>query len=323
VSELIEVDLTPAMLELERNKDLDLSLIGASDVPVLMGASRWGSELELQQRILHGRDFQAMPAAFWGSVLEPKIIEAYARGRGMPYEKPGSIRNPKGRRWQRVSLDAISADGALILEAKCVSEQRWYDEFGGGTGIPDSVRLQVQAQMETVDVDEAIVLVSRWDQPGHLWESRVEPDPAAQRSILRRCEDWWVKHIENGEPCAPSEAPPVLPAGETKLEIADGSPLDELLRSYANLKAEEKMTAGLAEVTKQQLVGMLVEMGASGAKHPLGSIYTTKPSTKQEVVWEEVALAARGRFTDAEWGTIIEAATRTKSRSGFVGVRLK
>lgn len=321
VERMVEVDLTPAMLEIERHKDLDLSLIGASDVPALLGLSPWAGPADVQRRILEGERFQPSAAAFWGSTLEASIIDAYAKGQGMTYTKPGSRTHPKGRPWQRVSLDALSADGCLIVEAKCVSDYRWETEFGGGTTIPPSVRAQVQTQLEAYDADEAVVLVSRWDEPGRLWKEVVEPEANTQQHILETCEAFWRRHIIDREPV--EEKPLAAAPTREDLIVHDFAEEALLLERLAKVLAEKKTTEAAEAELKAALRARLETSGAQRIKSNFGSVSRVKPSVKEQVRWQDVALMARGRFTDEEWRSIVQASTEVRETSGRVMVRTK
>lgn len=318
---LVELDLSPAMLEVERTKDMDLSLIGASDVPALLGLSPWAGPADVQRRILGEETFDPSPAAYWGNVMEPSIIDAYARGRGMTYSKPGSKSHPKGRPWQRVSLDALSDDGGVIVEAKCVNDRRWETEFGGGRGLPASIIAQVQTQLEAYDCDEAVVLVSRWDEPGRVWAETVTPDAEMQERILETCENFWRKHIVDREPLAAVELPPPPASGD--LEVHDFSEEAEMLSRLAqirrNLKAEEAEEAELKAILSRRLY----DARAERIKSTFGTVSRVKPSAKEKVSWEDVAAMVRGRFSDEEWRAVIEQCTKVQARAGHVMIRTK
>lgn len=318
---LVEVDLSPAILEQERHKDLDLSLIGASDVPALLGLSPWAGPADVQRRILHGERDGASPAGFWGGELEASIIRAFAAGQGMTYTKPGSRSKPKGREWQRVSLDALSSDGGVILEAKCVSDWRWETEFSGGLSLPASIVAQVQTQLEAYDCDEAIVLVSRWDEPGRLWKEVVEPDPEQQAHILSVCEAFWQKHVIEKVPVEQADLP--APPKKPEIVVHDFTEEALLLEELSRKVSQIKRAGAEVELIKAKLREKLLVSEAARIKSNFGSVSRVKASVKEAVDWSAVAAAVRGRFTDAEWRMILQGATSRKETAGRIMVRTK
>jgi putative phage-type endonuclease len=140
--------------------ELRLDLIGASDAPAILGLDDYRGPGDVWARIVHELREPMSEPAHWGTVIEPLVLQRFAELHGVTVEKPPSIVAPKGREWQRVSLDGLVREWpGEAVEVKCVSRERAASLGHEGTDeVLETHLVQVQAQMEALDLDRVHVL---------------------------------------------------------------------------------------------------------------------------------------------------------------------
>jgi putative phage-type endonuclease len=122
--------------------------LGSSDAPVALGLSPWRSRLQLYaEKIGVEPEAEAGEPAYWGSILEPHVLERFAKETGRTVTRAGVLLRSRPRPWQLATLDGQQFDAARgvgpgFVEVKCTSLGGRWDE-----GVPPYVTAQVQHQL--------------------------------------------------------------------------------------------------------------------------------------------------------------------------------
>ncbi len=251
---------------------LDLTRIGASDAPAILGVDKYRSALDVYLRLVGGPSEDDFPAylreaANWGHRVEPLSAVALCESLGLDVERlaKGESRILKAREWARVSPDyLLTGDGDEngLIECKLISARRFDAEDWGEDGtdrVPARIKAQVLFQLEALKAEPEY-----WETQGldaeALSGAHVAVCVGGQR--LRRywipwnealgnylrstCEALWFENVRERVPPAPdsSEA-----AAKALAQLANPSAPQraateeeaELLRSI--LEAKESIDA--------------------------------------------------------------------------------
>jgi putative phage-type endonuclease len=181
------------------------AFIGASDVPMILGLSPFGSAYDVW---LAKRGLEQQPendAMRWGHYHEANIAREYQRRfPNVKLEEIGTLPDPR-RPWLRATVDRLvhAEHGAFPLEIKSTSEYlggRWGDE--NTDDIPDHVLVQAQVQLMVLNVSFAHVAVLIGHSDCRM-PYIVEADRELQQMIIDGCEDFYQRYL-NGD-----EEPPI------------------------------------------------------------------------------------------------------------------
>lgn len=173
--------------------------IGGSDAPVVCGVSPWKSPLTLwsEKRGLIGSDGRSSEAAEWGHILEPVILDQYARrtGRGVRHWPQTVSLASRERAWQRCTPDALQVErengpgdderaGPGIVQVKTVG-LRGADRWEDGPPLEHQVQCQHELAVTGCRWGTIAVLVGgqelrywdfAWNQTFVDWLVSVEAD---------------------------------------------------------------------------------------------------------------------------------------------------
>jgi predicted phage-related endonuclease len=120
-------------------------LVGASDMPVLLGLSEWSGPVALWARIVHGVHGETTQAMEDGTLAEPYIRALYQQRTGYGLLGPAKWRHPL-HPWLRCSPDdrAVTPE-RRVLELKKYQPHGWGPE--GTDAVPLHIWVQVQVQI--------------------------------------------------------------------------------------------------------------------------------------------------------------------------------
>jgi putative phage-type endonuclease len=182
--------------------------IGASDAAAAVGISPYQSPLELWM-IKTGRD-GLLPAPdpddiqspmYWGTLLEPKVAEAYARITGNKVRRVNAVlQHPDDDKpWMLANLDyaVVGNDDVQILECKTTGQygaKLWAD------GVPEYIQCQVQHQLAVTGKQAADVAVLICGQ--ELQIHRIERDEALIAHLYELEREFW-QFVEANTPPDP------------------------------------------------------------------------------------------------------------------------
>lgn len=198
--------LTPRQLEMRR------SALGASEIPIALGLSRWTHPATLAA-MKRGElpPFAGNAYTRWGQRLERVIADEWTdlrRSEGredLAIFTPGTIRHPASAvvvaspdrvvvpRGRRARSEWIS-----LLEIKTASQYRaaeWGDE---ASDIPEAYAIQIQVQLEVCGLENAtlVTLIGGSDYREH---PQVR-DHSMGADLVAFAERWWQNHVVQGLP---------------------------------------------------------------------------------------------------------------------------
>jgi putative phage-type endonuclease len=182
--------------------------IGASDAAAAVGISPYQSPLELWM-IKTGRD-GLLPAPdpddiqsplYWGTLLEPKVAEAYAKITGNKVRRVNAVlQHPDDDKpWMLANLDyaVVGNDDVQILECKTTGQygaKLWAD------GVPEYIQCQVQHQLAVTGKQAADVAVLICGQ--ELQIHRIKRDEALIAHLCELEREFW-QQVETDTPPDP------------------------------------------------------------------------------------------------------------------------
>lgn len=134
--------------------------IGGSEVSTICGVNPWESPFSLWAKKTGkiADSFTGNEATEWGSLLEPVIIDKFAREHKdlWIYRSPGTFRH-KDRDWQIANPDGIYKNEAGEFGIIEIKTARYEDDWLNG--VPAYYRTQVQWYMQTFGFKHAYVAV--------------------------------------------------------------------------------------------------------------------------------------------------------------------
>jgi putative phage-type endonuclease len=270
----------------ERWLDARRSGIGSSDAAAVLGVYPWRTPLQTYaDKIGLEEDTEASEAAYWGTKIEPLVLERFAAATGRTVRGAGMLIRSTSRRWQLATLDGVQMqegrDGPGNVEVKCTGlVERWDD------GIPPYVYAQAQHQLAVTGY--------KWGSVAVLFNGRefffkdFDRDEEFIAELVRMEATFW-RRVTDLEPPDPegSEADRKVIA---KLFPADVDPspvllggefinLDERLCLLKDQKKEIEAEVGTIENRIRMAIGEHVE-----ALLPSGVKFTHKLQHRKETV---------------------------------------
>lgn len=257
--------------------------IGASEIAVVLGASEWGSVLELYYRKIgeyrdNRPDNELMQ---WGRLLEPAIRDETARRADVILlSDPPRLLRSTLHPWAIATPDALTTAGEPV-EVKNLSHG--YDPEGWAEQIPEKYYLQCQHQMLVTGAQRCLFGALLWGSK-LLWEW-VPRDEITIRRIIRAGSEFW-DHVERREP-PPSDGHPnarkVLARRATDPEPVElyESEIGDKLEAWFEAAKASQLADAAAKKAKRQRDAMADEL----AKH-LGEHVSGMTSTGWSIRWK-------------------------------------
>lgn len=185
--------------------------ITATDVAAITGNSKYKTAYDVwTDKVLPAADNDAGEAAFWGTLLEDPIAQAWAKKHGVRVRRVGLVANINTP-WALASLDRLvhgCPDGRCALEVKTRSlhvANEWEQ------GVPSDVVDQVQWQLYVTGLDHAHVAALIGGQ--RLVEHVIKFDAEAVFELHKAAELIWQ--------AVQSETPPQLPEQFWSMDYLD------------------------------------------------------------------------------------------------------
>lgn len=230
--------------------------IGASEIAILLGASEWGSNVEMFYRKIGELDEplrEQTEEMELGQRFEAIARDEVARRAGVTLQaQPSKLLRSTEHPWALATADAMTTDGEPV-EVKNLNwgfvEEEWAE------AIPEKYFLQCQQQMLVTGASRclfgALVKGSRL-----VWEW-VPRDEVAIRRIIQAGSDFWG-HVERGE-CPPSDGHPharktlaKLATDDESIELYEGE-IGPVLAAYEAAEIAHDKAADAAKKAKRQL----------------------------------------------------------------------
>lgn len=203
------LSLTAQQIEERRSR------LGASEMPVVVGLSKYKSPIALwaEKRGLIPVNMVGNEFTEWGTRLEGVVADAYAEKIGVGVARVETFIAPNG--WRSASPDRkvfeldeakdVGTDSAPWLrglEVKCRGDYSASDFGEPGTDqIPDEVAVQCHANMSVLR--ECELMVDHWDVAtltgGNRFRSyRVYFDMGIDGALQEKAHDFWHKYVLAG-----------------------------------------------------------------------------------------------------------------------------
>lgn len=262
--------------------------IGSSDAAAILGVSPFASALSVYvDKIGEALDREASEAMKWGSILEPLIIEEFAKETGRVAHAHGMLLANVSRPWQIATLDAVQRRGPDILDGGVLEIKATGHRVGDwDEGIPPHVMVQVQHQLAVTDLAWGSVAVL---QRGCAlkWADFERDDRFIDEVLIPTEAEFW-RRVEAREPVDPdgSEASrkalkALYPRDSGEIVSLPGD-LIELDDERVTLKQSVKDAEKRIEIIDQRIVSALGD--ASEGVLANGVIYTHRTQSRKEYV---------------------------------------
>ncbi len=178
--------------------------VGGSDIPKILGLDPHGGPLEVFLSKVENFDSPESEDSIRGQVLEPGVLDWYARRLGVGVQRnTHSFKHPNDRWMARCTHDAlatiINGDSSRLVSVKCPRRggDQWGD-FDGSTRFPPNYALQLQYEWAVLTaygfrLDPLMHLAALVD--GDLRIYHCEADTELQGVLLEQAGQWWEKHV--------------------------------------------------------------------------------------------------------------------------------
>jgi len=227
--------------------------IGASESPMLVGASPFGGPIAVWASKMGLDVFEETEAMRLGNFLEDGVAQMYAHDTGRTLGYFGSVRHPKYP-WMLCTPDRLVFGERRLMQIKLVGHwmaHHWDD------GVPDYVEIQVQHEMEVCDVPWCDVAACIGGTDYRCVP--VKRDRRVGRDLVEICRIFKEKHIDTGEmptPDGSEEARVTLNARwreESGKTIASTPELERLGAQWLVHRAREKEAKAAKELVEQRI----------------------------------------------------------------------
>ena len=252
--------------------------VGSSDVPVILGLSRFKTAYDLWlERMGRVEPQPENEAMIIGSQIEPLLLSMAAQRIGERVVRPSQT-FVGGKPYYRANIDGmvgVAGRGHPIVEAKSTG---WLEGWGadGTDEVPDGVRAQVTYQMAIASSTMAYVACLRADRGLQFSLHPIAYDETLAAQILGAVDDWW-SYVVAGT--APTASQPSLDCVKRLRYDEDAAPavIDAGLLA-ADIMAREKLQAAeaFADACRAQV---LAALGSSRSGQSADGAYTIKVSS--------------------------------------------
>ena len=248
-------------LDRERWLEVRKQGIGSSDAAAAVGLNPYKSSLALWMEKT-GRTINAdissdmESPAYWGTLLEPFVAEAYATKTGRRVRRVNSVLQHPTYAFMLANLDReiVGSPEAQILECKTAGEfgsRLWRD------GVPEYVQLQVQHQLAVTGKEAADVAVLLCGQKLEIFRVVRDEDVIARLVVLEA--RFW-DHVERDTP-PPADGTEssaralrdLYPGGTSTLDFSDDARLCQTFSDLVALREQLDSQGTEAELLRQIL----------------------------------------------------------------------
>lgn len=263
---------SPEWLSLRRSK------IGASDIPIIMGSSPWGSINSLAKEKRLGSSNFVSSAMQHGIDSESYILDQVEVTIGRPLERsPVYVHDEKP--FVMASLDGITTDGKMVIEAKAPKAENHakHKQYG----VPLYYYQQMQWQMYACGAKEAVF--SSWCD-GDLYLEDVAYDEETVNELLIRGEEFYNKYILGDEPIK----------GLEDIASVDDSDWQDIQMEYLQLQDDKKPLLDALKILEEKEVPLKNAMSKIANGRSVAGTYLKLQVMERKSALDEDRLSKAG-----------------------------
>lgn len=241
--------------------DLRTEGIGGSDAAAAVGLSPYESPYSLwaSKTGLVGEKEETDPMR-WGNRLEEAIGMGFATDTGIEVVRYPVMLRSKQYPWAQVNLDFLTADGEGVVECKNVGLYQ-LDSWEDGK-VPGHYGLQGQHELAVTGLDVLwFAALIGGQNPRYI---KVERNQTLIEDLMEQERQFWELVKANTPPAIDGSEATTKALKEQYAEPAEGSMVEvdpvvmtELLRTRADLKADEKYTKARLDVVENSIRSIL------------------------------------------------------------------
>ena len=171
------------------------AVLGASDVPKVLGVSTWGGPHDVYaDKVLQRPESNRSEASEWGNVTEPRIIEKYAKMHTDRHvvANVAELHYHPTIPWAACTPDGF-ADDDRCLEAKLRSVSKGWG-YAGTDDIPEGILFQSLWQLMVTGRQQCDV-IALFHGTRYV-EYEVHRNPTLEAWVWEECTKFWETHIE-------------------------------------------------------------------------------------------------------------------------------
>lgn len=159
--------------------------IGASDAPIILGASPWCTPYELWERKLGiAKEIEETPAMRRGSLMEPEARKAFELATKLEVF-PQIVYHTK-HKFMMSSLDGLTLDGSAAVEIKCPGKKAHSMALKGK--VPEYYIPQLQHQLACLGI-EKVYYYSYDGYNGVVLE--IDRDDVFIENLIEKEKEFW------------------------------------------------------------------------------------------------------------------------------------
>ena len=278
--------LTPEQKEARR------SLVGASEVPSLVGLCDRPAPIDILQSKLGVDTFEGNEFTELGDALEEPIAQLWARRNGVKIRRHAMVRHPRFRH-VGASPDFVVAAGEVLtpedLNVEVKTAGMWAaSEFG--EELTDQVvprylgQAQVQMACLGVVATRLVALVA-----GELREYRIAFDKELADELCATADEWFRRHVVEGKPLEPDGSPAFTAYIASRFKKESGEVLTAPAEASAAFAEWRKLKAQAEELEARAAVAeQKVRMAVGNASEMVGDGWavTLKEQERKTTDWK-------------------------------------
>jgi len=195
--------------------------IGGSDIPKLLGVSKYGNAMDVYQRIVLELEEEWNPRMERGAAMEP-VLRAHAqRVLGVELEETESdVHSHPGVDFAWAQVDDLARWQGIPVAVDYKSQTVWRKGWGAPETdeVPEDIRAQVAWELACTDREVGLLVVGFGedvDGPEIFNLHTVQPyvvqrEPVFESYCLQVAREFWTRHV------LPRVPPEVQPIGKKK-----------------------------------------------------------------------------------------------------------
>jgi len=251
--------------------------IGASDIGTILGINPYKSAYVLWLEMIGKKDKdETNEAMLRGQALEPIARDLYIEESGISVVPAIHVYN----KWDilSASLDGISFDGKVILEIKCPSNRKLYDQAYEDKYIPEYYFAQMQQQLLITEADVCDFFV--YFNKSEFTRLSVYPDYKYQENIVVKAKEFW--HMVQ------TRTPPKRVEGDPEMVFDEN--INNLSQEWEELKKNIKNNEIKLKEKEEKIKEAIRDINSKSILFDKSSLKISKFEKEGNVDWKKLAL---------------------------------